>query len=84
MPKGLRTQIRTIMQKAYFVLPNISELGPGLEKVTEIKDMLYNGNFKIDKDYVEAKSLATVAYIVLSEAWKIATQNAEMIRKKRD
>jgi L-aspartate oxidase len=72
------------MQKAYFVLPNVKELGPGLEKVTQIKDMLYSGNYKIDKDYVEAKSLATVAYIVLSEAWKIATQNAEMIRKKRD
>jgi L-aspartate oxidase len=82
MPKGLRTQIRSIMQKAYFVLPNISELGPGLEKVTEIKDMLYNGNYNIDKDYVEAKSLATVAYIVLSEAWKIATENAEITKSK--
>ena len=70
------------MQKAYFVLPNISELGPGLDKVTEIKDMLYNGNYHIDKDYVEAKSLATVAYIVLTEAWKIATENAEIIRQK--
>ena len=82
MPKGLRTQIRAIMQKAYFVLPNIAELGPGLEKVTEIKDMLYSGNFHIDKDYVEAKSLATVAYIVLSEAWKIATENAEITKSK--
>ena len=82
MPKGLRTQIRAIMQKAYFVMPNISELGPGLEKVTEIKDLLYSGNYRIDKDYVEAKSLATVAYIVLSEAWKIATENAELTGKK--
>ncbi|MBQ8121223.1 MAG: FAD-binding protein [Ruminococcus sp.] len=82
MPKGLRTQIRAIMQKAYFVLPNIQELGPGLDKVTEIKDMLYSGNYNIDKDFVEAKSLATVAYIVLTEAWKIATENAEIIRRK--
>ena len=82
MPTGLRTQIRSIMQKAYFVLPNIQQLGPGLEKVTQIKDMLYSGNFKVNKDYVEAKSLATVAYIVLSEAWKIATENAEITKSK--
>ena len=64
------------------LLPNIQQLGPGLEKVTQIKDMLYNGNFHIDKDLVEAKSLATVAYIVLSEAWKIATENAEITKSK--
>ena len=78
MPKGLRTQIRAIMQKAYFVLPNIKELGPGLEKVTQIKDMLYKEDYRLDKDLVEARSLATVAYIVLTEAFKIATENAEM------
>ncbi|MBQ1903885.1 MAG: FAD-binding protein, partial [Ruminococcus sp.] len=78
MPKGLRTQIRAIMQKAYFVLPNIKELEPGLEKVTQIKDMLYKEDYRLDKDLVEARSLATVAYIVLTEAFKIATENAEM------
>ena len=78
MPKGLRTQIRAIMQKAYFVLPNVKELGPGLEKVTQIKDMLYKEDYRLDKDLVEARSLATVAYIVLTEAFKIATENAEM------
>ncbi len=78
MPKGLRTQIRAIMQKAYFVLPNVKELGPGLEKVTQIKNMLYKEDYRLDKDLVEARSLATVAYIVLTEAFKIATENAEM------
>ena len=43
---------------------------------------VYGCDINIDKDYVEAKSLATVAYIVLGEAWKIATENAELIRKK--
>lgn len=83
MPKGLRTQIREIMQKAYFVLPNIRELAPGLDRVKEIKGTLCNGNFKPDKDLIEARSLATVAYLVLTEAWKIATENAEIIRNKQ-
>lgn len=78
IPKGLRTEIRKIMQSAYFVIPEIKELAPGFEKIKEIKDLLENGNFKIDRDYVEAKSLATVAYIVLEEALKIASDNAEI------
>ena len=33
----------------------------------EIKRMLTNGNFIVNDDYVEAKSLATVAYLILKE-----------------
>ena len=68
IPAGIRTQIRDIMQHSYFVIPNEDELEPGLKKVSELKDFLYNGHFKEDRDYVEAKSLATVAYIVLTDA----------------
>ncbi len=67
MPKGLRTEIRHIMQKSYFVEPNYEEAGKGLVRVTEIKDMLEKGNYALTPDYIEAKSLATVAYIVLGE-----------------
>lgn len=68
IPAGIRTQIRDIMQHSYFVIPNEDELEPGLKKVSELKDFLYNGHFKEDRDYVEARSLATVAYIVLTDA----------------
>lgn len=68
IPAGIRTQIRDIMQTAYFVIPDFDEIEKGLKKVKEIKDMLCNGNFEIDRDYVEAKSLATVAYIILEDA----------------
>lgn len=68
IPAGIRTEIRDIMQRAYFVVPDEKALAPDLKRVKELKDFLYNGNFKIDRDYVEAKSLATVAYIVLSDA----------------
>lgn len=72
IPHGLRTEIRKIMQKAYFVLPDVKELENGLKRVTEIRDMLICGHFRLDRDYIEARSLATVAYIVLSEACEIA------------
>ncbi len=67
IPKGIRTEIRHIMQKSYFVVPNYEEAAKGLVRVTEIKEMLDKGNFALTPDYIEAKSLATIAYIVLGE-----------------
>lgn len=67
IPKGIRTEIRHIMQKSYFVRPNYEEAEKGLTRVTEIKEMLENGNYALTPDYIEAKSLATIAYIVLGE-----------------
>ncbi|WP_295208272.1 FAD-binding protein [Ruminococcus sp.] len=68
IPTGIRTEIRDIMQRAYFVIPDEEALPPDLERVTELKNLLCNGHYKIDRDYVEAKSLVTVAYIVLNDA----------------
>ena len=67
IPTGLRTEIRRIMQQAYFVIPDKEQALTGFERVLEIKKLLEQGNFIIDRDYVEAKSLATVAYIILKE-----------------
>lgn len=72
IPAGLRTEIRHIMQSAYFVMPNIQALADGYERIIEIKHLLDTGKFKLDRDYVEARSLATVAFIVLGEAYQIA------------
>ena len=80
IPKGLRTEIRAIMQKAYFVMPNVKAIFEGYDRVKEIKDFLDKGNFKVDKDYVEARSLATVAFIILKETKAIASENAEITR----
>lgn len=80
IPKGLRTSIRAIMQKAYFVMPDVDALFPGFEKVKEIKELLERGKFLVNKDYVEARALATVAYIILKEAIAIASENAEITR----
>lgn len=82
IPSGMRTQIRKIMQSAFFVMPNIEKVFSGFDDIIRIKEILDTGRFEIDKDYVEARSLATVAYIVLEEANKTATESLEL--KTRD
>lgn len=67
LPTGLRTEIRHIMQKSYFVVPNLDEARKNLPRVREIKELLENGGFALTPDYVEARSIATCAYIILSE-----------------
>ena len=78
IPGGMRTDIRRIMQSAYFVMPNIKKLFDGFDDIIRLKEILDTGVFKIDKDYVEARSLATVAYIILEEANKTATESLEL------
>ena len=66
--KGVRTEIRNIMQRSYFVMPaNDDAVRTGFKRVGEILARLKNGKFKITADYLEALSLATVAYIILKE-----------------
>lgn len=67
LPTGLRTEIRHIMQKSYFVVPNLDEARKNLPRVREIKELLDNGGFALTPDYVEARSIATCAYIILNE-----------------
>ena len=75
---GIRREIRALMQKSYFVLPDIGSLQDSLTRVAQIREMLVKGNYKIDRDYVEARSLATVAYIVLTEAVTIAFESVPL------
>ena len=77
LPSGLRTEIRHIMQKAYFVVPNYEEAEKGLARVKEIKEMLDNGNYALTPDYIEAKSVAAVAYIILGEVVERGKGNGE-------
>ena len=67
LPHGIRTEIRHIMQKAYFIKPNYEEAEKGLARIKELKDQVYNGGYEITSDFVETKSLVTVAYIILTE-----------------
>jgi L-aspartate oxidase len=67
IPHGFRTEIRHIMQNSYFVIPDKKAAVEGFERVKQIKNELTNGNYIVNPDYIEAKSLATVAYIILKE-----------------
>ncbi len=67
MPKGYRTEIRKIMQDCHFVIPKPEAVPGGLKRIREIQHEIENGGYEINRDFVEARSLATVAAIVLSE-----------------
>ncbi len=67
LPHGYRTEIREIMQKCHFVIPRPELVPDGLKRVKEILDDLNKGGYEINRDFVEARSLATVAVIILEE-----------------
>ena len=67
IPQGLRTEIRHIMKHSYFVIPDKEAAAKGFARVARIRQMLLEGNYRINADYIEAKSLATVAYLILKE-----------------
>ena len=68
LPHGFRTEIRKIMQDCHFVIPKPEAVPDGLKRSKEILDNINNGGYTINHDFVEARSLATVACIVLQEA----------------
>ncbi len=67
LPKGTRTEIRDILQRAYFVIPDEDNIRKGKQRIESILQRLKNGRFAVTADYCEALSLATVAYIILKE-----------------
>ena len=67
MPSGCRSQIRAILQDAYFVLPKPEKYEESYRKVEEIIRRLFSENYEITSDLVEAKSIAVVASIILDE-----------------
>ena len=70
LPHGFRTEIRKIMQDCHFVIPNPNAAPAGLERIKEILSEIISGGYEINRDFVEARSLATVAAIVLREVIK--------------
>ena len=67
LPHGIRTEVRHIMQKAYFIFPRYDEVEKGLARIKELRKLLLEGGFEITSDYVETRSLVTCAYIILTE-----------------
>ena len=67
MPRGFRSQIREILQDAYFVLPKPEKYEESYREIEEIIKQLFSENFAISSDFVEAKSIAVTASIILEE-----------------
>ena len=67
IPKGVRTETRSILQNSYFVIPDKKAAAEGFKRISEIREQLLSGGYLVDADYVLAKSIVTVAYIILSE-----------------
>lgn len=67
IPSGIRTETRKIMQNSYFVIPDKNAAEKGVKRVEEIRNDLLSGKYLIDADYILAKSIVTVAYIILNE-----------------
>lgn len=65
IPAGIRTEVRHIMQKAHFVIPNPEEAHKGFERILELKRQLEQGDYQVNCDYVEAYSLVIIAYLIL-------------------
>lgn len=67
LPAGIRTEIRNIMQDTYFVLPKPEKYNESFNKVDEILNNLITGNYELTADFVEARSIAICAGIILDE-----------------
>lgn len=70
LPHGIRTEVRHIMQKSYFVHPDYDEAEIGLQRISDLKAQLENGGYAVTPDYVETRSIVTCAYIILTEVMR--------------
>lgn len=67
IPHGIRTELRKILQENYFVIPNTEHILAAYDRVTELIQLIACEDWKMDLDYLEAKSQATCAYLILEE-----------------
>lgn len=67
LPSGIRTKIREIMQDTYFVIPKAEKAEQSYLQVDEIITSLITEKYEITADFVEARSLAIIAGIILEE-----------------
>lgn len=67
LPSGIRTEIRNRLQEAYFVIKKPEKFEESYNRFNEILNDLENTDYKLTSDYIEAKSLATVAQEIMLE-----------------
>ena len=67
MPGNIKSEIQSIMQRAYFVFADESAVRTGLKQLENILKRLKGSKYAVTTEYCEALSMATCAYIVLKE-----------------
>jgi L-aspartate oxidase len=67
VPAGVRRKIRKLMQKAFFVIPDMAAAKEAFAEISALREDLENGGYRVDAHSTEAKSLAACAYIILRE-----------------
>lgn len=67
LPQGSRTKIRKIIQRAYFVIPDMDAAESGLRQIEDIVRRLNRSHFEVNSHYCEARSLARISSIILRE-----------------
>lgn len=67
LPKGIRTEIRSTLQDTYFVIKKPEKFEESFKRFNEILTDLETNDYKLTNDYIEAKSLATVAQEIMLE-----------------
>lgn len=67
IPIAIIDKIKFIMENTIFVTLNKEYVNQALEKINEIISFIENEEFIIDKNYIEARSLATIAKLIIKE-----------------
>jgi len=67
---ALKEEIREIMQKAYFVVPDKDRIVSGLERLGEMIKGIEASSYVKDKEYYETFNMASVSKMVLEDIQK--------------
>lgn len=67
LPADIRSEIQSIMQRAYFVFADESAVRGGLKQIENILKRLKGSKYAVTTEYCETLSMATAAYIILKE-----------------
>lgn len=67
LPHGYRTKIRHLLQKGFYVTPNVSEAKRSISDVKEIEKILSSDEYTLSTDLIEARSTAIIAELILND-----------------
>ncbi len=70
LPQGYRTKIRHLLQKGFYVVPDVEAAKNSITEVEEIQKVLENNEFIVSRDLIEARNTAIIANIILNDVIK--------------